>query len=383
MSYLHKSQQDPTITTVVILAAGRRSDFDLPVAFLKIDGEITLIDRTISILLENDIENIIIVTGYKNDHFSNLTTKHPQIQIVQNENYQHTGTMKSLSLTKSLITSNFLLLESDIIFEVKAIKKLLANPEPDCMIITNESGSGDEALVEIRNNYIYNMSKDKHQLNKIDGEMIGISKISYKTFNKMLNRFKENRNPYLNYEYMLMDIKENIGFEKLGDLVWWEFDTKHHYSIFKKDLYRRLYHQEKEWYDKEVKKTIGTALDLNIDEITDLDYVGGMTNTNYKVTIAGKNYIVRIPGRGTEGMINRVHEKTNCTIANQLGLDAKVIYIDAESGVKVAEFMAGVDTLSMAMTKREDIMTEVVKLFRTLHHAEIRFKNDFDVFSEI
>ena len=34
------------------------------------------------------------------------------------------------------------------------------------------------------------MSKDVHQFNKIDGEMIGISKISYKVFDKMLAQFK-------------------------------------------------------------------------------------------------------------------------------------------------------------------------------------------------
>lgn len=372
------------VTTAVILAAGKRLDFNKPVAFLEID-EKTLIERTIRTLFDNDIENIIIVTGYKSEYFAALTVNYPKIKLVHNEAYGHTGTMKSLSLVKDLVDDDFLLLESDIIFESKAIKRLIAHPERDCIIITNESGSGDEAFVEIRNGYIYNMTKDKHQLNKIDGEMIGLSKISFEMFKKMMVRFKDNKNPYLNYEYMLMDIgrKYKIGFEKLGDLVWWEFDTKHHYEMFKKDIYRRLYHQEKEWQEVEVKETISSVLDIKPEEITEIGFVGGLTNTSYKVTIKGKNYIARIPGSGTEEMINRILERKNCVIANQLGLDAKIIYINADNGVKIAEFIEGSEALTAAMTKREAVMEDVTKLLKRLHQSGVLFENDFNVFKEI
>lgn len=372
------------VTTAVILAAGRRLEFDKPVAFLEIDNK-TLIDRTIRILFENAIEKVVIVTGYKRQYFNELTVKYPKIKLVHNEAYLHTGTMKSLSLVKDLVNDDFLLLKSDIIFEAKAIKRLIKHPERDCMLITNEGGSGDEAFVEIRNGYIYNMTKDKHQLNKIDGEMIGISKISFEMFKKMMARFKDNKNTYLNYEYMLMDIgrKYKIGFEKLGNLVWWEFDTKKHYETFKKEIYRRLYHQEKEWHENEVKETISSVLNINAEEITEIVKVGGLTNTSYKVTIAGKYYIARIPGRGTKKMINRVHEHKNCVIANQLRLDARTIYINADNGVKLAEFIEGSEALTAAMTKREEIMEEVTKLLKTLHQSEVLFQNDFDVFKEI
>jgi len=379
-----QNKNKATISTAVILAAGKRVDFQRPVAFLEIDEETILIERTIRILFENNIENIVIVTGYKQEYFEEFAVKFPKIKLVQNEAYRYTGTMKSLSLVENLIEGDFLLLESDIIFEAKAIKKLILHPERDCMIITNESGSGDEALVEIRENYIYNMTKDKHQLNKIDGEMIGISKISYEIFKKMMNRFKSNKNPYLNYEYMLMDVgrKYKIGFEKLGDLLWWEFDTKFHYETFKKGIYRRLRHQEKEWHTAEIKEIICIALEISSEEITDISFVGGMTNNSYKVTISGKNYIARIPGSRTEEMINREYEKINCVIANELELDAKIIYINADNGIKIAEFIEGVETLTIAMTKHENVMESVTKLLKTLHHSRILFQNDFDAFEE-
>lgn len=379
------AQDVASVKTAVVLAAGKRCYFDCPVTLLKIDEETTLLERTLRILLENNMENIVIVTGYKHENFNELLRKYPKINILKNLSYQHSGTMKSLAMVDKIVKDDFLLIEGDIIYEARAIKQLLAHPERDCMIITNESGSGDEAFVEIRNNYLYSMTKDRHQLNKIDGEMIGLSKISSNTFRRMMLLFEENKNPYLNYEYMLMDIgrKYKIGFEKISDLVWWEFDTKRQFDKFKKDIYRKLYHQEKAWQELEVKTTIATVLQIEADDITAISLVGGMTNTSYKVTILGKKYIARIPGTGTEGMINRVNEQANCVRANELGLDAEIVYIDAKNGVKIATFIEGVETLTAAMTKREDIMDGVVKLFKTLHHSGTLLQNDFDVFEEI
>jgi len=133
-----------------------------------------------------------------------------------------------------------------------------------------------------------------------------------------------------------------------------------------------------------IRETIANVLEINSAEITNIDLVvGGMTNNSYKVTINNQNYIARIPGNGTAEMINREYEKANCVIANELELDAKIIYINADNGVKIAEFIEGAQTLTVAMTKREDVMVKVTKLLRTLHQSKVLFQNDFDVFREI
>ncbi len=94
--------------------------------------------------------------------------------------------MYSLALAKDLIHSDFLLIEGDIIFEERALEHILKCPERNSLLIVNESGSGDEALVELRDNIVFRISKDFHQLARIDGEFIGLSKISYNTYKAML-----------------------------------------------------------------------------------------------------------------------------------------------------------------------------------------------------
>jgi len=395
---IQAQNRDP-LTTAVILAAGKGWDFDEHAAFLEVEEGTTLIERTLRILFENGIEKILIVTGYQSERFEELASKNPKIKTVRNDAYQYTGTMKSLSFVDGLVDGDFLLLEGDTIFEAKVVKRIINHHEQDCMIITNESGSDDERLVEIRNNHIYNITKDKHQLNKIDGEMIGIAKVSYEVFKKMISRFSNNENPFLNYEYMLMDIgrKYKIGFEKIGDLLWWEFDTKDCYQHFKKEISYRLQRKEHEWHIGNFKQTITDELreisaeentnfdfsEITSEEITDVVFVGGVNNTSYKITIDGKYYVARTPGGGTEYFINRFNEKANCEMANRLGLDSKPIYINPETGIKVAEFINGAEQLTCAMTKRPEIMKEVVKLLKRLHNSGVLFENDFNVFDEI
>jgi len=372
------------ITTAVILAAGKRADFDIPVAFLEIEKK-PLIVHTIEKLMANGITKIIIVAGFRADMFEELRVAYPFLEIVINTRYQRTGTMASLVLTRDVINEDFLLLEGDIIIDAQAIRKLLNNANRNCMIITNESGSKDEALVELRDGYIYKMSKDIHQLSKIDGEMIGVSKISIDVFSQMLKQYSLVENEFFNYEYMLMDLGRTyeIGFEKIADLVWYEIDTLEHYEHFNHRILRRLKRQEEKFFEGRIKDVITKALNVSGDDVEIVEKIGGMTNQNYEFKICDKAYILRIPGVGTDKMINRRFEYANCMMANKLGIDAEIFYLNEVTGVKIAQFIKGAQTLNSAMIKRDEVMNETVKLMKKLHTSEILFDNDFDVFEEI
>lgn len=372
------------VTQAVILAAGKKEEFGMPIAFLDLN-EKKIIDRFMDILNEHGIEKVVIVTGYKSEYYEEYAKKNKNIVLVKNDKYKWSGTMMSLSMVKDIIDDDFLLLENDMVFEERAIKEILKSKDRDCMIITSESGSGDEALVEIRDGYVYKMSKDIHQFNKIDGEMIGISKISYKVFEKMLEQFKENKNPYLNYEYMLMDIgrEYKIGYKKIDDLVWSEIDSMNHYNKFIKRIYSRLLRKEQEIKINNIKQKLKDILKIEENEIEEIVPAGGMTNKNYLVKISGEEYILRMPGNGTESMINRVNEKHNSTLANKLYIDTDILYFDEITGIKISKLIENAETINTQTAKREDIMELTTSILRKLHTSELEFKNKFDVFSEI
>ncbi|MEG2353328.1 MAG: winged helix-turn-helix transcriptional regulator [Clostridium sp.] len=234
-------EYDYKLTQAVILAAGKREDFDKPVGMLEIEDFI-LIDRTVKILRDNKINKIIIIGGYKSDILEEHFKDEKDIVIVNNKDYIWTGTMYSLACAEGVIEDDFLLLESDLVFEHTAVTKLCNYSERDCILLTKESGSEDEAFVEIRDECLFKISKDIHQLNSIDGEIVGITKISFKLYKMMLDEFSCNKNPYINYEYTLLDVARNynIGYIRIDDLVWGEIDSKNQYNQIKKSIFPKI-----------------------------------------------------------------------------------------------------------------------------------------------
>lgn len=371
------------IKQAVILAAGMPKDFEHPMGLLEVEGT-TLIERAIELLLNNGIQKIVIVTGYKSELFNEIINE-KKLYNVKNDKYKWTGTMYSLSLAKDYIEDDFILVENDMIYEERAIGDVLKNSNRDCILVTNESGSGDEAFVEIRNGYLYKMSKDMHQFNRIDGEMIGISKISYEVYQKMLEEYKFNRNPYLNYEYMLMDIGRNynIGYIKIDDLVWAEIDNREHYERVIRNVYPRMKRKEFEIKVENLKNIIVGAIGINRNDISGIDPIGGMINKSFKIVIKDDEYVLRVPGLGAEDMIDRCNENINSKLAYKVGVGSEVIYFDEDTGIKMSRFIENAETLNPTTAKKEENMELVAGVLRKLHKSDLKLNNDFEVFKLI
>ena len=101
------------MNTAVILAAGMgnriRNLFDFPKGFIQLD-DITLIERSINILKEFGIKNILIGTGYKSSFFENLQDGE-QVFCVKNKSYYKSGSFYTLYNLRNVIKENFLLLK--------------------------------------------------------------------------------------------------------------------------------------------------------------------------------------------------------------------------------------------------------------------------------
>ena len=381
---LHEEEKK-TVKQAVILAAGRADDFGKPVGMLDIQ-DFKLIDRTIGILKENGITKIVIVTGYKSEEYEEYFKNSKNVKLVKSDIYKWTGTMHSLSLAKEYVDDDFLLIENDLVFEKRAIKELVESPERDCILFTNESGSGDEAFVEIRDNHLFKMSKDIHQFNRIDGEMIGITKISYKLYQMMLEEFKGNVNPYLNYEYVLLDVARNynIGFVKIDDLAWGDADTLKEYEKIKNHLYPTIRRRELSYEINSIKKIVCEALKVNESDVTEVTPAGGMTNKNYRICVKDTRYILRVAGTGTDRMINRNTEMFNSAIASEKGFNVEVPYFNLETGVKISKFIENAETLTHRSIKKEENLKQVTNILRNLHECkDFHMDNEFNMFREL
>ncbi|WP_252232101.1 NTP transferase domain-containing protein [Clostridium sp. ZBS15] len=381
---IHEEDNKP-VKEAVILAAGRAKDFGKPVGMLEIQ-DFKLIDRTLNILKENGINKITIITGYESNYYDEYFKSNKNITLVKSDKYKWTGTMYSLSLAREYVKEDFLLIENDLIFEKRAIKELVESKSRDCILLTNESGSGDEAFVEIRDNHLFKMSKDIHQFNRIDGEMIGITKVSHKLYQMMLEEFKDNINPYLNYEYVLLDVARdyNIGFVKIDDLAWGDADTKKEYENILNHLYPTIRRRELNYEINTVKTIVREAMKVSEDDISEVVSAGGMTNKNYRICVKGKRYILRVAGIGTESMISRKNEMFNSSIASERGYNVETPYFNVETGIKISTFIENAETLTPRSVKKEENLKQVTRILRNLHEDnEFPMKNEFNVFREL
>ena len=67
--------------------------------------------------------------------------------------------------------------------------------------------------------------------------------------------------------------------------------------------------------------------------------MGGMSNYTYVIQIKDKKYTFRIPGKNAERFVDRETEQDNINLVNQLNLNNQTLFLDVESGYKIAEYI--------------------------------------------
>ena len=114
--------------------------------------------------------------------------------------------------------------------------------------------------------------------------------------------------------------------------------------------------------------------------IRGVDRMGGMTNHTYCVALSSKRYVFRLPGEGTEKMINRSDEKTSTELACQIDIDAPLIMFDANTGIKIAEYIEDSETMSPETLRHPDNLKLAAEILKALHSCGTDTKVSFDVF---
>lgn len=385
MDKLHLTAKSQDLHTAVILAAGQNKDFNIPVGFLAIEG-VSLIQRTVDILLDHGISKIIIVTGYQKEMYESTFKNQKEVLFVENKRYKWTGTMASLACAAEHIDSDFLLIESDYVFEKAVVTALLENEAPNCLFVNAPRGSGDEAFVELdEQGDLFRISKDIHELNHIDAELCGVNKISVSIYKKMLNIFDENKNPYLNYEYVIENLGRLYKINTCGidDCICMDIDNQKQYNDMVNIYFPKLKKKENERNLQQLKKLFIEIMGINESEFISIEPAGGMTNTNYKVKTTTNRYILRMPGRCTETMICRSNEKVNGKFGYLLGLNVDTVYFNETSGVKVSIYIPNAKTMTGPTVRLEKNMKLTSALLRKLHTSECELKGRFNVFEEL
>lgn len=235
------------IETAVILAAGMGTRLRsvtnnmIPKGFLEVEGE-GLVNRSIRKLREVGIKKIYIVTGHLNEYYDELAKNNHDIETFNNSRFKDTGSMASLAVLKDVIKEDFILLESDLIYEKKALIEAINHKGDSCVLLSGKTNSGDEVYIEVKDGNISNITKNKEEVSKVFGELVGVSKISLRVFKEMIKANGRSNIKQYHYENALMDSAKNIkvGYKKIEELIWAEIDDESHLNRVKKEIVPKL-----------------------------------------------------------------------------------------------------------------------------------------------
>lgn len=128
-------------------------------------------------------------------------------------------------------------------------------------------------------------------------------------------------------------------------------------------------------------QVICEALGAQQNEVTNITVLKkGMTNRSFLFSCKDKKYIMRIPGEGTDQLINRRQEAAVYqTIAGRKICD-EIAYINPENGYKITEYLEGARVCD---AENEEDLQKCMKKLREFHGQKLRVDHSFDLFGQM
>lgn len=353
----------------IILAAGYGMrmvpiNLESPKGLLEVRGEV-LIERIIKQLHQVDIKEIYIVVGFLKEKFEYLIDDYG-VNLVVNEDYDKKNNLHSLNLLSEKIKNSYII-PSDIWTD----KNLFNKRELYSWYMVSDKIC-DESDVKI------NRNQNLIKTNNSDGNtMIGISYLTgdeATIVEKRLNSYDTNKlYDYSFWEATLYDkdrmiipariIEENQAIELNTYEQLRELDTNsNNLKSEAIDIIKNVFKVD----DSEIK---------NINVLKK-----GMTNRSFLFSCKGKKYIMRIPGEGTDKLINRTSEANVYDVLKGLNICDNVIYINPNNGYKITEYIE--NSRPCDPYNLNDVSKCMDKL-RQFHNCKLTVNHYFDIFEEI
>lgn len=216
---------------VIILAAGegrrlRPLTNKNPKCLIKLFGK-SLLDWQIELYKKTKISDITVVKGYLENKINT-----PGINYFVNKNFETSNMVETLFCAKEKISEDIIISYGDIIFEKKVLKKLLKSNDDISLIIDEnwqeywgtrfDNPLDDvESLVMDNNGYILNIGQKEKNLEKIQGQYIGLMRFKNKGIDILKKIYDESKkeskkgknplNPKLPFEKSFMtDLLQKI-----------------------------------------------------------------------------------------------------------------------------------------------------------------------------
>lgn len=359
------------VDNAVIIAAGFGSRFvpltyETPKGLLEVFGE-RMIERQIKQLHEVGITDITIMVGYLKEKFDYLIDKY-HVKLIYNPEYSQKNTLATLWHARHLLKNTYILSSDNWIRD-----NIFHTYEP-CAWYSGVymKGSTSEWCL------------DTDKKGRITEVTVGGAD-SYVMYGPVYfdRQFSEKFIPFLEKYYDTPGTEnfywENVYTENLKalpmyinpqpDSTVYEFENLEELRLFDT---RYQNHS-----DNEAMEKIAQIFSVDEKEIKNIKCLkAGMTNKSFVFSINEKSYIFRIPGPGTDMLINRQEEKTVYEVIAPLHLSDDIIYFDGTNGYKISRFYEN------SRNCNPDDWNDVSRCMQTLknfHEQKLQVSHEFSL----
>lgn len=336
-----------------------------PKGLLEVNGE-PLVERLIKQLNVVSITDITIVVGFMKERYDYLIDKYG-VRLVVNTDYAYKNNLASLSLVANRI-SNTYIIPCDIWADINPFSTMemyswymvsdIVDNESDVRVnrkmelVSVSEHSGGNAMIGIA----YILESDAVELRE---KVKALAKDS-----KHDNDFWE----VILYKNGKMTIPANVV---------------HSFNIVEINTYEQLrdLDGESNHLKSDELETIAEVMSCYTEDIVDIAVLKkGMTNRSFLFSVDDSKYIMRIPGEGTDQLINRAQEAEVFKAISGHGFCDDPVYINPKNGYKITKYLEGARACDAE--SEEDLIRCMMKL-RTFHEQKLQVNHTFDIYGQI
>lgn len=358
------------VKNAIILAAGFGSrciplTYETPKGLLKVNGK-PMIERQIEQLLEKDITEIIIVVGYLKERFEYLIDKYG-VKLVYNPEYSTKNNLASLHCVLDYLDSSYILM-SDNWIESNIFNLYEEHSWFSAPYFAGKTGEW----------CIKTTGKGKITSISIGGEdslaLVGPAYFSPE-FSKTMSQYvkeyyKRAESADYYWEQILHDkIKEFTMYANITTGNVYEFENLEELRMYDKSYINDSKNEIMEYIAKEMNVSQSDVKDI-------VQLKEGMTNNSFKFTIGNDNYVFRMPGAGTDKLIDRENESYTYELLTPYNITDEVVHFNAKSGIKITKFY---DNIHSADPFDDIELKECMEKVKIVHGVPLKSKNSFDI----
>lgn len=369
-SQAKKKFEDNRPKNAIILAAGYGMrmvpiNFESPKALMEVKKQ-PLIERIIEQLNEAGIFDISVVVGFMKEEFEYLIDKYG-VNLVFNHMYSSKNNLHSLNMVSNKLSNTYI-----IPCDIWCACNPFSQHELYSWYMVSDLADNESEVRVNRKMELVHIKEDQ-----TGNSMIGITYLvdedSRKVRERLLRCDAEKKYDNSFWEEVLYE----------NEKMFIPAKVVHFLDVVEINTYEQLRELDEgsKNLDSAAIEVISEVLSVPQSDIVNIEVLKkGMTNRSFLFETNSVRYIMRVPGEGTDLLINRQEEALVYEKIKNKNICEDIIYINPANGYKITRF---IENVRVCDPDNEDDIRKSMKKLKEFHQLKLVVQHEFSLIKQI